>query len=63
VIYGAVTTNDCDLANKIRFAKKTMARVKYFNEGFNSRLDEPQAAFLRAKLTKLDEWNVTCSGS
>ncbi len=35
------------------------SRVKYHNEvkGFNSRLDELQAAFLRAKLNKLDVWN------
>jgi dTDP-4-amino-4,6-dideoxygalactose transaminase len=36
------------------------SRVKYHNEvkGFNSRLDEMQAAFLRVKLPKLDEWNA-----
>jgi len=35
------------------------SRVKYENEvkGFNSRLDELQAAFLRVKLRYLDEWN------
>jgi dTDP-4-amino-4,6-dideoxygalactose transaminase len=35
------------------------SRVKYYNEtkGFNSRLDELQAAFLRVKLAKLHEWN------
>ncbi|RCJ15748.1 erythromycin biosynthesis sensory transduction protein eryC1 [Nostoc sp. ATCC 43529] len=57
---GAVTTNDYDLANKIRLLRNYGSRVKYFNEikGFNSRLDELQAAFLRVKLTKLDEWNA-----
>lgn len=57
---GAVTTNDCHLANKIRLLRNYGSRVKYFNEmkGFNSRLDELQAAFLRVKLTKLDEWNA-----
>lgn len=57
---GAVTTNDYELANKIRLLRNYGSRVKYLNEvkGFNSRLDELQAAFLRVKLTKLDEWNT-----
>ncbi len=56
---GAVTTNDANLADKIRLLRNYGSRVKYKNEvkGFNSRLDELQAAFLRVKLTKLDEWN------
>ena len=56
---GAVTTNDRELANKIRLLRNYGSRVKYVNEvkGFNSRLDELQAAFLRVKLTKLDLWN------
>jgi dTDP-4-amino-4,6-dideoxygalactose transaminase len=56
---GAVTTNDCELANKIRLLRNYGSQVKYFNEikGFNSRLDELQAAFLRVKLSKLDDWN------
>jgi dTDP-4-amino-4,6-dideoxygalactose transaminase len=35
------------------------SKVKYYNEvkGYNSRLDEMQAAFLRVKLHHLDEWN------
>ena len=56
---GAVTTNDDDLAEKIRILGNYGSRVKYHNEvkGFNSRLDELQAAMLRVKLSKLDEWN------
>jgi dTDP-4-amino-4,6-dideoxygalactose transaminase len=56
---GAVTTNDVELAEKIRVLGNYGSRVKYFNEvkGYNSRLDELQAAFLRVKLQKLDEWN------
>jgi dTDP-4-amino-4,6-dideoxygalactose transaminase len=56
---GAVTTNDDDLAERIRVLRNYGSRVKYFNEikGFNSRLDPLQAAFLRVKLTCLDEWN------
>jgi dTDP-4-amino-4,6-dideoxygalactose transaminase len=36
------------------------SKVKYHNDekGYNSRLDELQAAFLRVKLKYLDEWNV-----
>jgi dTDP-4-amino-4,6-dideoxygalactose transaminase len=57
---GAVTTNDGNLANKIRLLRNYGSRVKYLNEvkGVNSRLDELQAAFLRVKLTKLDAWNT-----
>lgn len=56
---GAVTTNDADLADKVRVLGNYGSRVKYYNEvkGFNSRLDELQAAFLREKLKQLDEWN------
>lgn len=56
---GAVTTNDAELAEKIRVLGNYGSRVKYHNEvqGYNSRLDELQAAFLRVKLQRLDEWN------
>lgn len=56
---GAVTTNDPDLAERIRILRNYGSRIKYHNEivGFNSRLDELQAALLRVKLIKLDEWN------
>ena len=57
---GAITTNDDELADKLKVLRNYGSRVKYFNEvkGFNSRLDEMQAAFLRVKLLKLTEWNT-----
>src|SRR5512143_375417 len=57
---GAITTNDPDLADKVRVLRNYGSRVKYCNEvkGTNSRLDPLQAAFLRVKLRYLDEWNA-----
>src|SRR5262249_10781371 len=56
---GAVTTDDAALAERLRVLRNYGSRVKYVNleRGFNSRLDEMQAAFLRVKLTHLDAWN------
>lgn len=56
---GAVTTNDPDIADRIRVLRNYGSRVKYVNEvrGVNSRLDPIQAAVLRVKLRYLDEWN------
>jgi dTDP-4-amino-4,6-dideoxygalactose transaminase len=56
---GAVTTDDDTLADKVRLLRNYGSRIKYHNDikGFNSRLDEMQAAFLRIKLRKLDTWN------
>ena len=56
---GAVTTNDPEIAERIRVLRNYGSRVKYVNEvkGFNSRLDPIQAAVLRVKLKFLDEWN------
>lgn len=57
---GAVTTNDAALAERIRVLRNYGSKVKYHNEvkGYNSRLDELQAAFLREKLRLLDLWNA-----
>jgi len=56
---GAVVTNSDIIADKIRVIRNYGSRTKYFNEfqGFNSRLDEIQAAVLRVKLQFLDEDN------
>ena len=61
---GAVTTNDPELADRIRVLRNYGSRVKYVNEvkGFNSRLDPIQAAVLRVKLRVLDEWNARRRG-
>lgn len=56
---GAITTNDGGLASRVRMLRNYGSEVKYHNEvkGFNSRLDELQAALLRVKLKHLDNWN------
>ncbi|MFG6461632.1 DegT/DnrJ/EryC1/StrS family aminotransferase [Roseateles sp. DXS20W] len=56
---GAITTNDSALAASIRELRNYGSKVKYHNEviGYNSRLDELQAALLRVKLPQLDSEN------
>lgn len=56
---GAVTTNDDALAERVRALRNYGSQRKYFHDlkGFNSRMDELQAAFLGIKLRRLDEWN------
>jgi dTDP-4-amino-4,6-dideoxygalactose transaminase len=56
---GSVTTNEDKLANVVRALGNYGSSKKYYNEykGFNSRLDEIQAAFLSVKLKYLDEEN------
>lgn len=56
---GAVLTNDDDIAVKVRQLRNYGSKVKYEHalSGYNSRLDELQAAFLRVKLKVLDAWN------
>lgn len=56
---GAVTTDNEDLANKIRVLRNYGSEVKYYNEvvGVNSRLDELQAALLLVKLKYME--NIT----
>lgn len=57
---GAVTTNDDELAEKIRALRNYGSDVKYHfpYRGTNSRLDEIQAALLRVKLPHLDNDNA-----
>lgn len=56
---GAITTNDPVLADRVRVLRNYGSKQKYRHDviGFNSRLDEMQAAFLRHKLTTLDAEN------
>lgn len=56
---GAVVTNDEQLAFQVRMLRNYGSPIKYQHEqqGYNSRLDPLQAAFLRVKLSVLDEWN------
>ncbi len=56
---GAVTTNDSQVAERIRILRNYGSRVKYQHDvpGYNSRLEEIQAAFLRVKLRHLNSWN------
>ncbi|MEP6725507.1 MAG: DegT/DnrJ/EryC1/StrS family aminotransferase, partial [Bacteroidota bacterium] len=57
---GALTCNDDILKEKIFTLRNYGSKIKYHNEavGFNSRLDELQAAFLAIKLKKLDDINA-----
>jgi dTDP-4-amino-4,6-dideoxygalactose transaminase len=56
---GAVTTNEPQIADRIKLLRNYGSSVKYVNNerGFNSRLDPLQAAILRVKLKHLDDWN------
>jgi dTDP-3-amino-3,4,6-trideoxy-alpha-D-glucose transaminase len=57
---GAVTTNDAQLARQIGLLRNYGSAEKYCHEiaGYNSRLDELQAALLRVKLRGLDVLNA-----
>ncbi|MGB7480504.1 MAG: DegT/DnrJ/EryC1/StrS family aminotransferase [Burkholderiaceae bacterium] len=57
---GAITTDDTDLAERMKALRNYGSFVKYAHvmKGFNSRLDPIQAAVLRVKLKYLDQWNA-----
>lgn len=56
---GAITTNDGDLASKVRMLRDHGQSKKYYHdmEGYNGRCDALQAAALRVKLKHLPKWN------
>ncbi|MBC2721506.1 DegT/DnrJ/EryC1/StrS aminotransferase family protein [Desulfosporosinus sp.] len=56
---GMIVTNDKSLAAHLRMLRFHGCQTKYYHEeiGYNSRLDEMQAAILRVKLRYLDQWN------
>ncbi|AYG03190.1 DegT/DnrJ/EryC1/StrS family aminotransferase [Gryllotalpicola protaetiae] len=57
---GAVLTNDSELASIVRNLAAHGSSKKYVHDrpGFNSRLDAMQAVVLRAKLKRLEDWNI-----
>ena len=56
---GAITTDDDEIAGKLRILRNYGSEKKYYNEtiGYNSRLDELQAGFLSVKLSNLHNDN------
>jgi len=57
---GAVTTNDADLETKLRLLRNYGQTDRYHHvlKGYNSRLDELQAALLNAKLKRFTDWTA-----
>jgi len=57
---GAITTNNTELAKKVRMLRDHGQAKKYYHdiEGYNGRLDAMQAGFLHVKLRHLAKWNA-----
>jgi dTDP-4-amino-4,6-dideoxygalactose transaminase len=57
---GMVVTDDAKLAEHMLSLRNHGSRVRYYHDevGFNSRLDEIQAAILRVKFKRIDEYNA-----
>ena len=57
---GSIVTDDDDLAQELRQLREHGQVTRYFHPivGYNARLDEIQAAVLRIKLKRLDQWNA-----
>ena len=57
---GSIVTNDDKLADDLRALREHGQSTRYYHPvvGYNARLDEIQAAILRIKLRKLDQWNA-----
>jgi dTDP-4-amino-4,6-dideoxygalactose transaminase len=57
---GSITTNDDKLADDLRALREHGQATRYYHPvvGYNARLDEIQAAILRIKLRRLDDWNA-----
>jgi len=57
---GMIVTNDEVLTKKLRMLRVHGIERRYFHDlhGYNSRLDELQAAILRVKLSRLNRWNA-----
>ena len=57
---GLIVTDSAEIADRLMRLRNGGQTSRYIHEevGFNSRLDELQAAVLRAKLSRLDGWNL-----
>ena len=57
---GMITTDDAKLAERLQSLRNHGSRVRYYHDevGFNSRLDEIQAAIIRVKFTHIDDYNA-----